>query len=280
MHFTKMHGIGNDFVMVNGFREPIQDSAVAELAREVCDRRFGVGSDGLIVAAPGRAERFAMRMWNPDGSESEMCGNGIRCFATFVRDQGLTEDTTIPVETGAGRLVLQVLADGQVRVDMGLARLNRGEIGMAGAADEPFLDQELPGTAGLLSPGSPSLRGTAVSMGNPHIVVFVDDAATIDLERVGPVLETNSLFPRRVNAHFVQVLTPTHILQRTWERGAGVTLACGTGACACAVASFLNRHTERYCSVTLPGGDLQVDYREDGTVFMTGPAKTVFEGEW
>ncbi|MBS1722084.1 MAG: diaminopimelate epimerase [Armatimonadetes bacterium] len=280
MKFTKMHGIGNDFVMVNGFAEPIPESSVAELARRVCDRRFGVGSDGLIVAAPGTSEQFAMRMWNPDGSESEMCGNGIRCFASFVRDEGLTSDTVIPVETGAGRLVVEIQADGRVRVDMGKAWLRRGEIGMTGPADETFIDQPLP-SPDLSQFGLPcQVHGTAVSMGNPHVVVFVADASTVVLDKAGPMLEHNELFPRRVNAHFVQVLDRSHVLQRTWERGAGATLACGTGACACAVASFLTGRSDKRCIVSLPGGDLEVEYADDGHVFMTGPADAVFEGEF
>ncbi|MBS1712760.1 MAG: diaminopimelate epimerase [Armatimonadetes bacterium] len=273
MKFTKMHGIGNDFVMVNAFAQPLDESAVPELARKVCDRKFGVGSDGLILAAPGQSEKFAMRMWNPDGSESEMCGNGVRCFANFVRDEGLTDASTIPVETGAGRLVLEIMADGQVRVDMGKARLTRGEIGMDGPAEERFID-------GPFDVDQTTWKGTAVSMGNPHVVMFVEDASAVDLPALGPKFEHHPLFPKRVNAHFVQVLSDSHIVQRTWERGAGVTLACGTGACACAVASFLNGKTGRKVRVSLPGGDLTVEYTEDGTVFMTGPAETVFCGDW
>lgn len=268
--FTKMHGIGNDFVMVNGFTELIEPGAIQKLAVRVCDRKFGVGSDGLILALPGQTESFAMRMWNPDGSESEMCGNGIRCFATFLQDEGLTQDNEIPVETGAGRLVVEVLADSQVRVDMGRAWLKQSEIGMAGNAEEMFVDQPLEGTP---------FRGTAVSMGNPHVVVFVTDLDDVDLSEVGPKLEHHALFPKRVNVHFVQVLSECHVKMKTWERGAGATLACGTGACAVAVASFLNGHTGRRVRATLPGGDLSLDYREDGRVFMTGPSEKVFVGE-
>jgi len=269
--FTKMHGIGNDFVMVDGFAQDLSTMDLATLARDVCDRHKGVGGDGLIVAVPGADAPFAMRMWNPDGSESEMCGNGIRCFAQFVRARGLTDETVLPVETGAGRLVLDVLGEGKVRVDMGKARLTNEEIGLAPGVASPFLDADL---------GFEGLRGTAVSMGNPHVVVFVDDVAAVPLTEWGPVLEHHAAFPRRVNVHFVQVLSPTHVRQRTWERGAGVTLACGTGACAVGVASHLNGHTGRQCLVSLPGGDLEIDYTADGTVFMTGPATTVFEGTW
>lgn len=271
MKFTKMHGIGNDFVMVNGFSEPFDVGSAQDLAVMLCDRKFGVGSDGLIVALPGQSEQFAMRMWNPDGSESEMCGNGIRCFATFLRDEGLTEASEIPVETGAGRLVVEVLANNQVKVDMGRARLTRGDIGMTGAADEEFVNRELDGTP---------FRGTAVSMGNPHIVVFVEDIDSVQLAEIGPKLEHHPLFPKRVNVHFVQILSRSHVKMKTWERGAGATLACGTGACSVAVAAFLNGHTERMVKASLPGGDLSLDYQEDGRVFMTGPSETVFVGEF
>ncbi len=270
--FAKMHGIGNDFVMVDGLRGSFPPERAAAVAAQVCDRKFGVGSDGLIVAYAGQEAPFAMRMWNPDGSESEMCGNGVRCFARFVREEGLTEASTIPVETGAGLLELSVLEDGRVRVDMGPARLTRGEIGMTGPAEERFVDQPVEALGTVY-------RGTAVSMGNPHLVLMVEDAAAIEVERVGPVLETHPMFPRRVNVHFVQVMGRDAIVQRTWERGAGVTLACGTGACASAVACFLNGLTDRETTVSLPGGDLEIAYAEDGRVWMTGPAMRVFDGE-
>ncbi|MEX2243012.1 MAG: diaminopimelate epimerase, partial [Fimbriimonadaceae bacterium] len=178
----------------------------------------------------------------------------------------------IPVETGAGLLVLEDAGGGMVRVDMGVARLTRGEIGMTGPADERFVGQEV-GVGG-------QFRGTAVSMGNPHLVLLVDDASAIDLAKLGPLLERHELFPNRTNVHFVQVLDRGRIVQRTWERGAGATLACGTGACASAVAAFLNGLTGREVDVDLPGGRLKIEYAEDGHVFMTGPAETVFDGEW
>jgi len=268
MNFTKMQGIGNDFVMVNGFTEDLSVD-LAELSRAMCDRKFGIGSDGLIIAVKGKEAPFEMRMFNPDGSESEMCGNGIRCFAQFVRAEGLTEAVDIPVETGAGLLNLHVRDDTKVRVDMGLARLTRAEIGMTPGTPDPFINAEIGG-----------YQGTAVSMGNPHVVIFVDDVAAVDLERVGPVLETHPLFPRKVNVHFVQVVSPTELIQRTWERGAGITLACGTGACSCGVAAFLNGHSERKVLIHLPGGDLEIQYDEDGRVWMTGPAQTVYSGTW
>ncbi|MCW5937390.1 MAG: diaminopimelate epimerase [Fimbriimonadaceae bacterium] len=273
MRFVKMHGIGNDFVLVNGEREAVTPGQAARLAVPICDRKFGVGSDGLIVAYPGPTGSLAMRMWNPDGSESEMCGNGVRCFANFARDEGLTDSLEIPVETGAGLLTLSILADGRVRVDMGPARLTRGEIGMAGPAGETFVAQTVQALGATYS-------GTAVSMGNPHLVLFVEDPEAIELTEVGPALEHHALFPNRTNVHFAKAESRSRVKMRTWERGAGVTLACGTGACAVAVAAHLNGLADRRATLALPGGELEIEYQEDGRVFMTGPATKVFEGEW
>jgi diaminopimelate epimerase len=268
-----MHGIGNDFVMVdcvNGEVPPVDPVA---LARKVCDRKFGVGADGLIYVEREGADLFRMRMWNPDGSESEMCGNGIRCVAKLLVDEGVVTEAEgrsgIPIETGAGRLVLEVLESGMVRVDMGKAWLTRGEIGMTGPSDEQFVSQDIGG----------GLNGSAVSMGNPHLVILVEDASKVDLNVLGPRLEHHELFPARTNVHFVQVVDRGHLIQRTWERGAGATLACGTGACASAVASFLNGGSDRNVEIDLPGGRLKIEYAEDGRVFMTGPAETVYDGE-
>ena len=268
MNFTKMHGIGNDFVMVNAERESLP-ADLAALSQATCDRKFGIGADGLILAERGTDAPFRMRMFNPDGSESEMCGNGIRCFAQFVCDQGMTDATDIPVETGAGLLNLHIRKDGQVRVDMGLARLTRTEIGMTAGDPDPFINAPIAG-----------FQGTAVSMGNPHVVIFTENAAGIDLAQIGPRIERDLLFPKRVNVHFVQVLGRGELIQRTWERGAGITLACGTGACACGVAAFLNGHADRNVLIHLPGGDLEIQYDEDGRVWMTGPAQTVYTGTW
>jgi len=268
-----MHGIGNDFVMVNGFETMPAERELGGLAQAICDRRFGVGADGLIFALPGESAQFRMRMLNPDGSESEMCGNGIRCLAEFLVDEGLTTDASIPVETGAGLLVLERVSPGMVRVDMGIARLRPQELGMPDIARDTWIEQPI-------SALGEEFLATAVSMGNPHIVIFVDDVASVDLARIGPALETHDLFPARVNVHFVQVATPTHLIQRTWERGAGATLACGTGACAVGVAGVLTNRAERTVRITLPGGDLKIEYQEDGRVFMTGPAATSFRGEW
>jgi diaminopimelate epimerase len=269
MRFTKMHGIGNDFVMVDTIRDGCPDSDLATLARRVNDRRFGIGGDGLILVERGDTAPFRMRMFNPDGSESEMCGNGIRCFAKLLRDHGHANETQVPVDTGAGRLVVELLDDGKVRVDMGLARFRRSEIPMTGPVVEQFVEQPIDG-----------YTGTAVSMGNPHLVIFLDDLSGLDLRTEGSRLEHHELFPNRTNVHFVQVLGDGLLLQKTWERGAGATLACGTGACAAAVAAFVTGRAPRKSEVKLPGGSLVIEYLEDGRVLMTGPADTVFEGAW
>lgn len=266
-----MQGCGNDFILVDAI-ESLPSQGLPELSREINDRRYGVGGDGLILVLRGDNAPFRMRMFNPDGSEAEMCGNGIRCFAKYVRERGLIEGGAVPVETGAGLLNLEFVDD-LVRVNMGKARILRGEIPMAGAAQETA-------AAFQIDIDSQTFTATAVSMGNPHCVVFLDDVAAVPLEDWGPQVETNKLFPNRTNVHFAQVVSPTEIIQRTWERGAGATLACGTGACAVAVAGALNGKTERTATVHLPGGDLKIEYTEDGTVFMSGPAEFVFDGRF
>lgn len=270
--FTKMQGIGNDFVMVDALRHPSLPEDLAAWSRLVCDRRFGIGGDGLILVEKGSEAPFRMRMFNPDGSESEMCGNGIRCFARLLVDHGHAEGAApIGVETGAGLLQVEVLPDLRVRVDMGIARLRRGEIGMTGGAEtQAFVEQEV----------GHGYRATAVSMGNPHLTIFVDDVSKVDLEAVGPALERHPLFPHRTNVHFVQVVDRTHLIQRTWERGAGITLACGTGACASVVAAVITDRADRKVENRLPGGPLEIEVAPEGRVFMTGPAETVFDGEY
>ncbi len=262
--FVKMQGLGNDFVVLDALRDPLP-SDPAGLARVVCDRRRGVGGDGLLVLDRGESAPFRMRMWNPDGSESEMCGNGLRCAAALLRERGHAADD-VEIETGAGVLRASFVG-GDVAIDMGVARLTRGEIGMAGPPDETFVDAELDGE-----------RATAVSMGNPHLVLFVADVDAIDLETRGRALEVHPLFPRRTNVHFVQLLGPDEARVRVWERGAGATLACGTGACAVAVAGVETRRLARRSTIRLPGGPLTVEVDEGRRVTMTGPATTVFEG--
>jgi len=272
LRFSKMHGIGNDFVMVDAIRQDLSGLDLVSLAQKTNDRRYGIGGDGLILALPGDEAAFRMRMFNPDGSESEMCGNGVRCFASFVRTEGLTDQSVVAVETGAGLLSLDSLSDGRVRVDMGLARMTRGEIGMTGEPDESWIEQPV-------GVGGQSLNATAVSMGNPHMVLFVDDVAAVPLSDWGPFLERHPEFPNRVNVHFVQAMSREHLVQRTWERGAGATLACGTGACASAVAGWVTRRSGPRVRISLPGGDLEVDIAPDRRVWMTGPAQHVFSGE-
>ncbi|MBI1756493.1 MAG: diaminopimelate epimerase [Fimbriimonas ginsengisoli] len=268
--FAKMHGIGNDFVILDTIRDATPERDWTEFSSRVCDRRFGIGADGLILVELGKAAPYRMRMFNPDGSESEMCGNGVRCVARLLHEHGHTRAPKLDVETGAGVLGLEPLLDGRVRVDMGVARLTRGEIGMTGPAGERFVDQPVAG----------EIKGTAVSMGNPHLVIFVDDVQAVDLKHLGPKLEHSPLYPHRTNVHFVQVVSPGRLVQRTWERGAGATLACGTGACASAVASRLARGGASRTIVRLPGGDLEIEVGDDFHVHMTGAASLAFEGVW
>jgi diaminopimelate epimerase len=274
MKFAKMQGAGNDYVYVNCFEETIADPAA--LARQVSNRNFGIGSDGLILIMPSEVADVRMRMFNSDGSESEMCGNGIRCVAKYAYDHGLVKKTEITAETGAGILTLQLFPNDRdrierVRVNMGRPRLTRGQIPMTGPADEQVVNVALQ----ILDR---TFRITCVSMGNPHCVIFVDDAAAFPVDKYGPVIENHALFPRRTNVEFVQVISPTEVRQRTWERGAGETLACGTGASAVAVAGVLTGRTERAILNHLSGGDLEMEWTEEGSVYMTGPAVQVFEG--
>ena len=282
MHFTKMHGIGNDFVLVNclGENGPALLAEAEARAVFLCDRKFGVGGDGVIALLPGRDTEFEMRMFNPDGSESEMCGNGIRCFAKFLFDRGLTHGSSdIAVQTGAGLLHLQVTPgpDGKaatVRVDMGAPVLKPSQIPTVLAeGDAPMINVPL-------EAGDLTLDITAISMGNPHAVTFVEDVRNYPIEIIGPQVEHHPAFPRRTNTEFIQVVSEREIIFRVWERGAGATLACGTGACAAVVASVLNGKTRREVLVHLPGGDLEIEWSEaDNHVCMTGSATEVFCGE-
>ncbi len=276
MKFVKMHGAGNDYVYVNGFDETVSDPPA--LAREVSDRHFGIGSDGLILILPSAVADVRMRMFNADGSEAEMCGNGVRCVAKFAYDHGLVASPTIQVETGAGILPLELFTNRhnrveRVRVGMGRPRLTRGEIPMTGPPDEQTIGHEVK----VLDR---TFHLTCVSMGNPHCVVFVDNVAEFPVEKYGPALERHPLFPNRTNVEFVEVLSPGEVSQRTWERGAGETLACGTGASAVTVAGVLNGRTRRNLRCRLAGGDLELEWSEDGQVFLTGPAVQVFTGEY
>jgi diaminopimelate epimerase len=276
MKFTKMHGAGNDYVYVDCFRQPIPTDP-AGLARAVSDRHFGIGADGLILICPADGADAEMRMYNADGSYSEMCGNGIRCVAKYVYDHGIAARETLSIVTAGKRFSLDVrLADGKVdrvRVDMGEPILTAREIPTTLAGEPPTdVPFEIAGQ---------KLAVTCVSMGNPHCVTFVEKATDQLVLGLGPQIETDASFPKRTNVEFVEVLNRETVRQRTWERGSGETLACGSGACAVCVAGVLTGRTERRITVKLLGGDLQLEWDEASNhVFMTGPAAEVFSGEW
>ena len=276
MKFTKMQGIGNDYVYVNCLQETIENPS--ELAKKISDRHYGVGSDGLIMINPSDKADFEMEMYNADGSRGEMCGNGIRCVAKYVYDYGLTDKTSISVETLAGIKYLDLTVEDWkvvlVKVDMGKPMLRPEEVPVVSEKEE-VIDEPI-------SVDGQEYRMTCVSMGNPHAVVFIDqDVKEFPLETVGVKFENHERFPKRVNTEFVNVLDRHTAQMRVWERGSGETLACGTGACAVAVACALNGLTEDEVTVKLLGGDLQIKWdREKNTVYMTGPAEVVFDGEW
>ena len=274
MKFTKMHGCGNDYVYVNLFEEQLENPA--EVSIKVSDRHFGIGSDGLITIGPSDVADFRMRIYNADGSEAEMCGNGIRCVAKYVYDHNLTDKTEITVETGAGVLTLILYPENgkvqQVRVDMGEPVLTPVEIPVVSDNDR-VIDEPI-------EVGGKTWNMTCVSMGNPHAVVFVDDTASFPLETYGPLFENHQRFPKRTNTEFVQIISRTEVNMRVWERGSAETWACGTGTCACVMACILNGKTEDKVLVHLRGGDLTIEYaRATNHVFMTGPATEVFAGE-
>ena len=279
MKFTKMQGLGNDYVYVNCFKEKIDNPS--EVAKFVSDRHFGIGSDGLIMINPSKVADFEMEMYNADGSRGEMCGNGIRCVAKYVYDYGLTDKTHISVETLGGIKYLDLtVKDGKValvRVDMGEPELDPEKIPiiMKGYSDET--DRVL--NAQIKVDGK-EYHMTGVSMGNPHDVVYIDDVQGLDIEKIGPKFENHERFPQRINTEFSRVIDRKTVEMRVWERGSGETLACGTGACAVAVASILNGYTEREVEIRLLGGNLQIEWNEeDNHVYMTGPAAVVFDGE-
>jgi diaminopimelate epimerase len=274
MNFTKMHGLGNDFIVVAG--ESALPDKVDQLAVRLCDRNFGIGADGLVFILPSAKADFMMRIINSDGSEAEQCGNAIRCVAKYVYDHGLTGVTTISIETiGAGAQTVQLELEhgkvSRVRVDMGKPVLSGLQVPTTIDA-EPVLQHPV-----VIK--DREFQFTAVSMGNPHCVIYVDDATAIDLAEWGAPLEVHPYFPRKMNVEFATVQSPQHVVMRVWERGAGPTLACGTGACATAVSSVLNGLTEREVTVSLKGGDLFIEWSEaDDHVYMTGPAAEVFSG--
>jgi diaminopimelate epimerase len=275
MKFTKMQGAGNDYVYVNCFETQVENPE--QLAVKVSNRNFGIGSDGLILILPSDRADVRMRMFNADGSESEMCGNGIRCVAKYAYDHGLVAKKEITAQTGAGILTLQLFTDSnnkvdKVRVNMGAPRLSRAEIPMLGDGPARVVAENL----NILHT---TFSITCVSMGNPHCVIYVDDVENFQVEKYGPLIENHEIFPRRANVEFVRIISPSEVRQRTWERGAGETLACGTGASAVCVAGVLNGFTEKKILNHLSGGDLELEWAEDGNLYMTGPAVEVFSGE-
>jgi diaminopimelate epimerase len=277
IQFTKMHGLGNDYLVVDAMQESPSESKLSALAKALSDRHFGVGADGLILVLPSRAADFRMRIFNSDGSEAEMCGNGIRLFAKFVYERGHTKAKDLEVETLAGIVRPRLRVRGgrvtSVRVDMGEPRLARSEIPMKGTDEAQVVNERL-------RVGGRRYQITAVSMGNPHCVMFVEDVDRARVGEIGPAIERHDLFPKRTNVEFAQVVGDGQIRMRVWERGAGETLACGTGASAVLVAAVLNGLAPRKAVVHLRGGDLKVSWnREDNHVFIEGPAAEVFTGE-
>ena len=293
VHFVKMQGAGNDYVYIDCFAGPTPADP-ASLAPRIADRHFGVGGDGLVLVMPSTVAAARMRMFNADGSESEMCGNGVRCVAHLVVSRGRAPAGPVTIETGRGVLTLDVTPEGprrsRVRVDMGEPLLAAAEIPVlvsdhpaASSAGGRVID------AACSALGAPEAwwkeagldpRMTCVSMGNPHVTFYCRDVDRVPLESVGPRIETHSIFPRRVNVHFVEVRSPERVRMRTWERGSGITMACGTGASAVCVSGVLTGRTARRIVAEVPGGALELEWSTSGNVFMTGPAQEVFEGIW
>lgn len=276
IEFTKWQGCGNDFVLVDDRSESIKDPA--ELSRKMCDRHYGIGADGLIIIRPSDKADTRMRIYNTDGSEAEMCGNGIRCFARWVYELGLVPGEEFTVETGAGILVPKIIKENSritgVRVDMGQPVLDAEKIPTKGFGTGRVVDK----TIEVLGE---TYHVTCVSMGNPHCVVLWDDLSTLDIEKLGPAFENHPAFPNRVNTEFVSVRDKNHVRMRVWERGAAVTMACGTGACATLTACVLNDRTERKAEIELDGGKLFIEWSEkDNHIYMTGPAEEVYKGTY
>jgi diaminopimelate epimerase len=277
MEFTKYHGLGNDFILVDN-RNSSTPLVSPDEAVKMCDRHFGIGADGVIFALPGDENSdYTMRIFNSDGSEPQMCGNGIRCLARFIAGLEGTETVgkSYRIQTLAGMIIPRIEAEGQVKVDMGTPFLLGKEIPTTlGNGEEKVVNQPL-------DVDGQSWLVTCVSMGNPHCITFVDNVANIALETIGPKFEHHPVFPERTNTEFIEVIRPDYLKMRVWERGAGITLACGTGACASVVAGVLTRNCDRLCTVELPGGCLTIEWSQnDGRLYMTGPAEAVFTGQY
>lgn len=279
MKFTKMHGCGNDYIYINGFVEKIAQEEKPELVRKISDRHFGIGGDGAIFINPSEEADFEMEMYNADGSRAEMCGNGIRCVAKYVYDKGLTDKTNISVISyGQIKYLELFLKDGKVdtvKVNMGAPELHPEKIPvLADNGKDRIVDEPI-------SVDGQEYKMTCVSMGNPHAVVFMDDVEHLDIEKIGPYFENHKCFPKRTNTEFVKILDRTHVQMRVWERGTGETLACGTGCCATVVSCILNGLTDDTVTVKVLGGEIEISWdREANLVYMTGPAETVFDGEY
>ena len=276
IEFTKYHGLGNDFILIDN-RSSSEPVITPDQAVKLCDRHFGIGADGVIFALPGESGTdYTMRIFNCDGSEPEMCGNGIRCLGAFLADlEGdAKKSDQYRIHTLGGVMTPQLMPDGQVKVDMGIPKLLAGEIPTTiNPANEKVINQPLE-VAGK------TWDVTCVSMGNPHCITFVEDVATIPLEVIGPQFEHHPAFPQRINTEFIQVVRPDYVKMRVWERGAGITLACGTGACASLVAGVLTQRCDRKATVELPGGPLLIEWSQiDQRLYMTGPAERVFTGK-
>lgn len=275
LEFVKAQGTGNDFIIVDDLQGKLNNFDLASLATRMCNRNFGIGADGLILIMPSDIADYRMRIMNSDGSEAEMCGNGIRCFGRYLFDRGIANEL-MTVETLAGIKTVDVITNGSqvtgFTVSMGVPHLNAKDIpvdGYDGKVISRPIDIE----------GS-RFNITCVSMGNPHCVIFVDAVDAVPLEELGPKIETNAIFPKKINVEFAQVLNKDEVKVRVWERGAGITLACGTGACATVVAGVLNDKLDRQAIVRLPGGSLRIDWDETGELYMTGPAEEVFTGRF
>lgn len=281
LDFVKYQGLGNDFLLVDN-RDSVNPKISPQQAVKLCDRNFGVGADGVIFAMPGvEGSDYSMRIFNSDGSEPEMCGNGIRCMARFVAELESTKETrSYTIHTLAGVIIPKLRDDGQVEVDMGAPILNAADVPTKLPASKNGAVVKVP----LVVEGKTWLV-TCVSMGNPHCVIFAKEGGetlevnSLPLEKIGPLFEHHEVFPARTNTEFVQVLSPSHLRMRVWERGAGATLACGTGACAVVVAGVLEARAEKKCTVDLPGGPLEIEWRENNHIYMTGPAEAVFHGQ-
>ena len=272
-NFSKWQGTGNDFVLIDCFKEPQQDYISA--ARKLCDRHYGIGGDGILLVLPSEKADFRMRIINADGSEAEMCGNGIRCFARYVYDTGLTDKEEFTVETGAGILVPKMIKENGivklVQVDMGEPILEGDNIPVTGFGMNHVVSEDI-------VVKDKSFKMTCVSMGNPHCVVLVDDAEAFPIYEYGPLFEKHEMFPRKTNTEFVQVKNRTQLRMRVWERGAAVTMACGTGSCATLTAAVLNDLADRKAEIQLDGGKLTVEWANNNHLYMTGPAEQVFTG--